>query len=103
MTAYLEAEILDWAHDKGILGAHGRGTEAGQHLKTLEEVEELTHALAERNLPEIADAIGDIYVCLVIQAEMQGLRMSECIEGAYNVISKRTGKMVNGQFVKDQK
>ena len=48
MTAYLEAEILDWAHEKGILGAHGRGTEAGQHLKTLEEVEELTHALADR-------------------------------------------------------
>ena len=72
-------------------------------MKTLEEVEELTHALADRNLAEIADAIGDIYVTLVIQAEMQGLRMSECIEGAYNVISKRTGKMVNGQFVKDAK
>jgi hypothetical protein len=103
MSAYLEEEILDWAHDKGILGAQGRGTEAGQHMKTLEEVEELTHALADRNLPEIADAIGDIYVTLVIQAEMQGLRMSDCIDGAYNVISKRTGKMVNGQFVKDQK
>ena len=102
MTAYLEAEILDWAHEKGILGTKGRGTVVGQHLKTLEEVEELTNALAERNLPEIADAIGDIYVTLVIQAEMQGLRMSDCIEGAYKVISKRTGKMVNGQFVKDQ-
>ena len=101
MTAYLELKILDWAHDKGILGPKGRGTEVGQHLKTLEEVEELTHALADRNLPEIADAIGDIYVTLVIQAEMQGLRMSDCIDGAYNVISKRTGKMVNGQFVKD--
>lgn len=72
-------------------------------MKTLEEVEELTHALADRNLAEIADAIGDIYVTLVIQAEMQGLRMSECIEGAYSVISKRTGKMVNGQFVKGGK
>jgi NTP pyrophosphatase (non-canonical NTP hydrolase) len=71
-------------------------------MKTLEEVEELTHALADRNLAEIADAIGDIYVTLVIQAEMQGLRMSDCIDGAYNVISKRTGKMVNGQFVKDR-
>jgi hypothetical protein len=39
----------------------------------------------------------------VIQAEMQGLRMCDCIDGAYNVISKRTGRMVNGQFVKDAK
>jgi NTP pyrophosphatase (non-canonical NTP hydrolase) len=70
-------------------------------MKTLEEVEELTHALADRNLAEIADAIGDIYVTLVIQAEMQGLRMCDCIDGAYGVISKRTGRMVNGQFVKD--
>ena len=30
MSAYLEEEILDWAHDKGILGAKGRGTEAGR-------------------------------------------------------------------------
>jgi hypothetical protein len=25
----------------------------------------------------------------------------DCLESAYNVISKRTGKMVDGQFVKD--
>lgn len=103
MTAYLENEIIQWAHDKGILGDNGKGTEIGQHRKTLEEVDELTAALWNKDLPEIADSIGDIYVTLVIQAEMQGLRMSECIDKAYNTIAKRTGKMVNGQFVKDQK
>jgi hypothetical protein len=32
---------------------------------------------------------------------MQGVRLTDCLESAYNVISKRTGKMVGGQFVKD--
>ena len=32
---------------------------------------------------------------------MQGLKLVDCLESAYNVISKRTGKMVDGQFVKD--
>ena len=27
--------------------------------------------------------------------------LERCLEGAYNIISKRTGKMVNGQFVKN--
>lgn len=71
--------------------------------KTLEEVRELTDALMARNIPEVQDAIVDIYVTLVIQASMQGLTMDQCIDAAYEVISKRTGKMVNGQFVKDAK
>lgn len=101
--AYKEQEILDWAVDKGILGTSGRGTPDRQHHKTLEEVQELTDALVTRNMEEIQDAIGDIYVTLVIQAAMQGLSMDWCIDAAYGVISKRTGTMVDGQFVKDAK
>lgn len=101
--AYKEQEIIDWAVDKGILGTKGRGTPEAQHRKTLEEVRELTDALVTRNMEEIQDAIGDTYVTLVIQASMQGLTMAQCIDAAYEVISKRTGKMVNGQFVKDAK
>jgi NTP pyrophosphatase (non-canonical NTP hydrolase) len=48
------------------------------------------------------DALGDILVTIIIQAEMQGLKLEECLESAYNVISKRTGKMINGTFVKDK-
>lgn len=101
--AYKEQEIIDWAVDRGILGIGGNGTPSRQHHKTLEEVRELTDALLARNIPEVQDAIGDIYVTLVIQASMQGLTMDQCIDAAYEVISKRTGKMVNGQFVKDAK
>jgi hypothetical protein len=34
---------------------------------------------------------------------MQGLTIEECLQSAYDVISKRTGKMINGQFIKDNK
>lgn len=47
--------------------------------------------------------IGDILVTIIIQAEMQGVSLTECLESAYNVIAKRTGVMVNGQFVKNGK
>jgi hypothetical protein len=40
-------------------------------------------------------------VTLIIQAKMQALSIEQCLESAYNVISKRTGRMINGQFVKD--
>jgi hypothetical protein len=40
-------------------------------------------------------------VTIIIQAKMQNMSLVECLEGAYNIIAKRTGKMVDGQFVKD--
>ena len=70
--------------------------------KTMEEVVELSDAILFDDKEEIIDALGDIYVTILIQAEMQGLKLEDCIASAYNVISKRTGKMVDGQFVKDK-
>ena len=58
-------------------------------------------ALATDNKLEIKDAIGDMTVVLIILADLCGLSHSDCLESAYNVISKRTGKMVDGVFVKD--
>ncbi|NQY42389.1 MAG: nucleotide pyrophosphohydrolase, partial [Legionellales bacterium] len=69
--------------------------------KTLEETTELCVAVNNDDKAEIKDAMGDIMVTLIIQAKMQGMSLEECLESAYNVIAKRTGKMVNGQFVKD--
>jgi NTP pyrophosphatase (non-canonical NTP hydrolase) len=94
----LECVIEEWAEDKGILE---QSTPMAQALKTLEECTELCTAINKNDRPEIIDAIGDIMVTLIIQAKMQGLTLEECLESAYNVISKRTGKMIDGQFVKD--
>ena len=50
---------------------------------------------------ELEDALGDIFVTIIIGAKLQGLSLEKCLESAYNIISKRTGKMVDGQFLKD--
>jgi len=94
----LEKLVLEWAKEKGILT---NGTPIKQSIKTNEEALELTSAIADGNRAEIEDALGDILVTIIIQAKMQNMDLLDCLEGAYNVISNRTGKMVDGQFVKD--
>ena len=94
----LEAVIEVWAEERGILA---KATPMAQSLKTLEETTELITAINNDDREEIIDAMGDIMVTLIIQAKMQNLSLEECLESAYNVITKRTGKMINGQFVKD--
>jgi NTP pyrophosphatase (non-canonical NTP hydrolase) len=95
----LEALVITWAHQKGILD---NGTPRAQAGKTEEEVQELIDAIDTDNKEEVIDALGDILVTIIIQAEMQGLKLVDCLESAYNVIAQRTGKMVDGQFVKDK-
>jgi NTP pyrophosphatase (non-canonical NTP hydrolase) len=94
----LSALVIAWAAQKGILE---NATTMRQAEKTHEEVLELMAAIDDDNKEEIIDALGDILVTIIIQAEMQGLKLVDCLESAYNVISKRTGRMENGQFVKD--
>ena len=95
----LEALVISWAEQKGIFE---KGNPDAQCEKTFEEVTELSAAIYENNKEEIIDALGDILVTIIIQAEMQGLKLEDCLQSAYNVISKRTGKMIDGQFVKDK-
>ena len=94
----LEALVITWAHQKGILD---NGTPRAQAGKTVEEVQELIAAIDTNNKAEIEDALGDILVTIIIQAEMQQMSLTDCLESAYNIISKRTGVMRDGQFHKD--
>ena len=94
----LQALVIAWATQKGILD---KGTPLAQCGKTFEEVEELETAILDGDKAEIIDALGDILVTIIIQAEMHGLNLIECLESAYNVISKRTGVMKNGYFIRD--
>jgi len=95
----LVEDVNQWAKERGIFE---KGTKISQHVKTQEEVDELKVALEENNKEEIVDALGDILITLIIQAEMQNLKLLDCLESTYNVIKHRTGKMENGLFVKDQ-
>lgn len=94
----LENKVLMWGYNKGILP---NGQASKQFSKTLEEVSELCSAIEDTDHDEVIDAIGDIVVTLIMQANIWGVDLKECLGSAYEVIAKRTGKMVNGVFVKD--
>jgi NTP pyrophosphatase (non-canonical NTP hydrolase) len=91
-------DIRQWAQDKGI---YDSGDLKTQTLKLVEESGELAQAVLNNDLPEIEDAIGDAVVVLTSIAHLAGLKIEDCMQAAYDVITKRTGKMVDGTFVKD--
>ena len=90
--------IRDWAATRGL---YDEGDSHTQYVKLQEECGELAKALLQDDKPEIVDAIGDIVVVLTNLAHLQGYDIEHCIDEAYKVIAKRTGKMINGTFVKD--
>lgn len=46
--------------------------------------------------------MGMMVGCLFALSEQYGVTLEECLHQAYDVISKRTGSMVDGKFVKDK-
>lgn len=95
----LEENIVGWGHDKGILP---NPDPVAQFGKTIEEVQELAIGIDAKDEEAVKDAIGDIIVTLIMQAEAWDTSIQECMQMAYDTISKRTGKMVDGVFVKDE-
>ena len=92
--------IRDWAGERGL---YTKGDKKTQFCKLMEEAGELGRAVLKDDQPEFVDAIGDMVVVLTNMAHLGGTTIEDCIDAAYEVISKRTGKMVNGTFVKDEK
>ena len=90
--------IRDWAATRGL---YQQGNPHTQYVKLQEEAGELAKALLKNDQPEIVDAIGDMVVVLTNLAHLQGYDIEYCIDEAYKVIATRTGKMINGTFVKD--
>ena len=90
--------IRMWADERGL---YDKGDPKTQYIKLMEETGEIGRAILKDDTAEIIDGIGDAVVVLTNLAELCGVPIEECIQEAYNVISKRTGKMVNGTFIKD--
>lgn len=90
--------IREWANERGL---YTGGDPKTQALKLVEEVGEICRAILKDDHEETIDGIGDAVVVLTNLAELCGTDIEFCIDSAYNVISKRTGKMVNGTFKKD--
>jgi NTP pyrophosphatase (non-canonical NTP hydrolase) len=90
--------IRAWAHERGL---YDKGDTKTQYLKLMEEAGELGRAILKDDEVEFVDAIGDMVVVLTTLAHLGNVSIEQCIDEAYRVISKRTGKMQNGTFVKD--
>jgi len=89
--------IREWAQERGI---YDKGDSKTQYIKLIEESGELAQAILKDDEPEIVDAIGDMVVVLTNLAKLRGYNIEDCIQSAYDEISNRKGKMVNGTFVK---
>jgi len=91
--------IRDWAATRGL---YNEGNSHTQYVKLQEEAGELAKALLKNDKPEIIDAIGDMVVVLTNLAHLEGTEIEDCIDAAYVEIAARTGRMINGTFVKDE-
>jgi NTP pyrophosphatase (non-canonical NTP hydrolase) len=90
--------IREWANERGI---YKSGDTKTQFAKLQEEAGELARAILKNDKPEFIDAIGDMVVVLTNLAALEGLKIEDCINSAYDVIKSRHGKMINGTFVKE--
>ena len=93
----LKLLIEQWATDRNLHTADS----SKQALKLGEEYGELCEGLAKGKSDLVKDALGDIFVVMVILAMQEDLDITECIEMAYNEIKDRKGKLINGVYVKE--
>lgn len=91
--------IREWAKAKGI---YEKGDPKTQYIKLMEEIGELAQSILKNDPEEFMDAIGDCVVVLTNLAELNDVKIEDCINGSYGVIAKRKGQMINGTFVKEQ-
>lgn len=89
--------IEDWSVERNL----NSQSPSKQLLKLVEEVGELSAAFNKRQLNAEIDSVGDILVVLTIYCQQRGLSIQNCLEAAYEQISDRKGKLVNGVFVKE--
>lgn len=107
----LKTKVEKWADDKDLL--HSENAEK-QFMKFIEEVFEFKREIDISNLRRLVGdnkdfisrdinlEMGDIFVTLIVLCKQLGIDCVECLEMAYEKISKRKGKTVNGLFVKEE-
>ncbi|WKT75597.1 MazG-like family protein [Lysinibacillus fusiformis] len=89
-------QVEQWSIAKGLVKAES----SKQFLKVVEEVGEVAAALARNDKNALCDGIGDVIVTLIILAQQNDMDLHDCLNTAYDEIKNRTGKMIDGVFVK---
>ena len=88
-----------WAAERKI---YQNGKPVSQLLKAVAEMGELADAFNKGDRDGMVDGVGDVLVCLVNFAYMQGLDMEACMGAAWDEIKDRRGYLAeSGVFVKE--
>lgn len=113
----LRENVEKWANDKDLL--HEENSEK-QFMKFIEEVfefktefdylcrigqssEEVYSDYEQIETQEnMKDEMGDVFVTLIILCKQLDIDPVECLDMAYEKISKRRGKTIDGTFVKEE-
>ena len=117
----LEQLVISWGSDKDLIK---RENADKQFMKFIEEVFEFRDELTkisymvdvkkqlqgqgfylrvdESFIKALKLEMGDILVTLIILSAQLGIDLTECLEMAYEKISKRKGKTIDGLFVKEE-
>ena len=95
----LQDAIIQWGYARNIISTKNTPK---QFMKVTEELGELAEGINKDNQGQIKDSLGDILVTLIILSRDLDVDLLDCLRGAYDVIKDRTGKTVNGVFVKEE-
>ena len=95
----IENKIVEWAKSRGLMGPET--TQEKRLAKLTEEVGELCREILHKNPSSAALEIGDCYVVLCQIAYKLGFNMDQCADMAHSKISARSGRLLDGTFVKD--
>lgn len=110
MFEKLAAKVINWGKVRDLIH---RKNAPKQFLKFIEEVFEFKAEMDQlervehEKLKEIYTdrmklEMGDIFVTLIILCEQLGIDPIECLGRAYKKIAKRSGKTINGTFIKEE-
>jgi NTP pyrophosphatase (non-canonical NTP hydrolase) len=109
----LIANVLEWGRIRGL---HATDDLKPQLTKLIEELGEVAAGVARDDDVRILDGIGDLLVVMINLGAVWNIRygtpeaalapeahdfMRKALDHAWNQIANRTGKTVDGVFVKD--
>lgn len=113
----LKDKVLEWADDKDLLYEENADVQFGKFIEEVFEFKsEFDYLGRIGQSPEEVYSdyeqikteenmmleMGDVFVTLIILCEDLEIDPVICLEMAYEKISKRTGKTINGTFVKSE-
>jgi NTP pyrophosphatase (non-canonical NTP hydrolase) len=89
---------LAWAAERGLLDNGGAERQA---LKMVSEVGEFADEVLKGDKDKQKMELGDVLVTAILTSHKLGFDIEDALGAALNKIRNRTGKTINGVFVKD--